>query len=426
MKPIKFRSLNLALIAVACCQFFNAGFAQADDKPTISISGELTSADGIRLLRVWGDAEARGYAHGYLLAEEIVALFNEYINTEQLSGGPQRYEALRGRMLAVMKLPDEIPAELRGILRGIEAKLNNDAHIAALGRALQYEDLVAMNCIPDAAGVACSSFAVWGERTKDGDTITARNLDWFPASFLVDSQLLIAHIPAKDSPRHAWLSITWPGMIICLTGMNEHGTTVAMHDVFQTKPSSRSGFTPRGFCLREAIERAAPDNVIDSVAGVLRQHQPLVGNNVPVSFPFEKGATTAAAIFEYDGNAKRDSGVTVRQVTDNGADKNGFIIATNDYRKRRAIGHCNRYQFLDGSFGEDDKTVTTKAAFERLQEVSLDRGYFTYQSVIFEPNKRRMRVALSGDGKSAPQRKAARVKVNDALERPTGSRASTD
>jgi len=416
MQNIK-TNTRVVLLAIGCV-CMTVAFARASDKPATKVNGELTSVDGMRLLRVWGDAESRGYAHGYLLADDIVSLFNDYINTEQLSGGPQQYETLRGRMLAVMKLPGDIPAELRGMLRGIEAKMKDGARIAPLGRALQYEDLVAMNCIPDAAGVACSSFAVWGDRTKDGDTIAARNLDWYPARFLIDSQLLIAHIPEENSPRNAWLSVTWPGMIICLTGMNEHGTTVAMHDVFQTKPSSPGGFTPRGFCLREAIERAKPDNVIESVASVLREHQPLVGNNVPVSFPYEKGAKTAAAIFEYDGDAKRDGGVTVRLVTDNGSDKDDFIIATNDYRKRRAIGHCSRYQLLDGSFTDGDKTISTKDAFERLQQVSLDRGYFTYQSVIFEPNKRRMRLAISGDGQSAPKRKTKRVKVDEVLQRP--------
>ena len=430
MQRVNWRTLKLSIAVAACCVCFSATSALASEKPTVTINGEITSVDGVRLLRVWGDAEARGYAHGYLMADDIIKLFNAYIETPSLSGGPQQYETLRGRMIQIMALPPAAQDELTGMLRGINARKGGAATVAALGRAFEYEDLVAMNCIPDAAGVACSSFAAWGALTPDGDTIAGRNLDWYPASFMIDSQILIAHIPQEKSPRNAWLSISWPGMVICLTGMNEHGISVSMHDVFQTRPTSRSGFTPRGYCLREAIERVAPDDVAGSILNVLRDHQPMVGNNVPVSFPSQSGKA-AAAIFEYDGNKKHDQGVTVRQVDANGDKPADYLIATNDYRKRRAIAHCGRFEYLQDTLGatsksEDSSTpkVTVDAAFEHLRQVSITGNYLTYQSVVFEPNKRRLTIKLAGDGKAAPGRQAIRVDVAEVLKRPVSTQTS--
>src|SRR4030042_4379008 len=46
---------------------------------TQQVKGELTFIDGKRVLRVWGTHYEMGYAHGYLLAAEIVDMLEEYM-----------------------------------------------------------------------------------------------------------------------------------------------------------------------------------------------------------------------------------------------------------------------------------------------------------------------------------------------------------
>jgi len=43
------------------------------------ITGNLKTLQGKRILSVWGNHFERGFAHGYLLADEIVSLLEDYM-----------------------------------------------------------------------------------------------------------------------------------------------------------------------------------------------------------------------------------------------------------------------------------------------------------------------------------------------------------
>ena len=43
------------------------------------INGTLDVIHGKKVLKVWGTHSERGYAHGYLLGEEIKHVFDEYV-----------------------------------------------------------------------------------------------------------------------------------------------------------------------------------------------------------------------------------------------------------------------------------------------------------------------------------------------------------
>ena len=51
------------------------------------VKGELTSIEGKPVLRVWGTHYEMGYAHGYLLAPEIVAMLEDYMLGRLLEDG---------------------------------------------------------------------------------------------------------------------------------------------------------------------------------------------------------------------------------------------------------------------------------------------------------------------------------------------------
>ena len=414
-------------LLLSICVVAFSGRTVLADGPRPTVNGKLTTVDGVKVLRIWGDPAERGFAHGYLLADEIIELFEDFLADERLSGGPEGFTAMSAKFRELMKIPKPYLAELRGIKAGLEAKKGGDITITALDRELTLRDLVAMNCIPDSIGIACSSFAAWGDLTPDRKTLSGRNLDWHEAKFLRTTQIIVAHIPAKGAPQNAWTSITWPGMIICLTGMNEHGVTVSMHDVFDTRPSQRNGFTPRGFCLRAAIEGADAGNVIDSVKAILKKHVPIVGNNVPVSFPCENN-TASAVVFEYDGNKKRSRGVTVRRPHFKRDDKPRFIVATNDYHKRGSYSHCRRFETLlqtletMGSSATGIEKKKVEAGFKMLGSVSMKSGYVTYHSVVFEPNDRRLSVSFSSPTDYAPNDNRVTIDLKKVLRRPTGQR----
>ncbi len=61
-------------------------------EPPIEVNGTLSTIDHVRVLRVWGTPQERGYAHGHLLAKDIVAVFDGSILGGVISGGPEGYE----------------------------------------------------------------------------------------------------------------------------------------------------------------------------------------------------------------------------------------------------------------------------------------------------------------------------------------------
>ncbi len=392
-----------------------AAVTRAGTEPTEQIHGALSEVHGVRVLRVWGTPSQRGYAHGFLLARDIIELFDQYLSPGPI-GGVASYRTIALPMTKLMRISPAYDAELRGMLAGIEARTGGPAQVASLGRALGYDDLVAINCIPDLAMFGCSSFAVWGPMTADGSTLAGRNLDWRRLDALDGSQLVVVYPPQPEQDSLGWVSITWPGYIGCLTGMNAQGVTVCMHDVRARPPTVATGFTPRGLALRSAIESARAASAVEDIGRVLRSHTCVVGNNVPVTIP-HKAKSTGSVVFEYDGFLSRTDGVTLRTPS-----AQPHQLCTNHYRKRAEPVACDRFKTIHarlGDLGIRAQTLDIDGAWKILRSVARPSGVVfhlvTYHSVVFEPNKRRMHVAFSKNGRPAPQCEPVTLNVAELL-----------
>ncbi|MBX3394196.1 MAG: hypothetical protein KF841_02395 [Phycisphaerae bacterium] len=376
--------------------------------------GRATGDGALRVLHLSGGPHDRGLAHGRKFGNEIIKLLNAFVKTERLSGGPQGYEQNVSRIGLLMTFGQAYRDEMQGIYDGVRESSGGNMEIKSLGRNLTPEDIIAMNCIADSAGFGCSSFATWGPMTKTGDTIVARNLDWFYIPEMAANQILVVQAPDSDSGRAGWVGVTWPGAIGCYTGMNEYGVTVSMHDVYAGAPDQPMGFTPRSLILREAIEKARPATAERDIMTVLKAHSVAVGNNIPVGVPYVEGTDAPPfMVFEYDGRRGIDGGVVVRrtEMLNGGgsaksnkrmADDRCFDVCTNHYRKRLPAERCTRYQKLNDSLTDRSKAGKPLDAAEAGRILGLASvapagktgGLLTYHSVIFEPNRRTLRVAI--------------------------------
>src|SRR5262249_10784660 len=139
----------------------------------------------------------------------------------------------------------------------------------------------------------------------------------------------------------------FPGMVICLTGMNSEGITVSMHDSALGRSWKKPGSTPRGFILREAIETAKTPTVVDDIARVFRSRHVVAGNNIPVAWPYD-GKNAPSVVFEYDGDTADGGGVTIRRPDTGSGEKSkrSYEICTNDYRSRGTPLPMGRYATL--------------------------------------------------------------------------------
>ena len=394
---------------------FTATAALAEGPPAEKVNGALAEIEGLSVLRVWGTPQERGYAHGYLMAEQIVSVLDQYLKDGPLGQGSiERYEQQTPPKLARMKIDPSYEAEMLAILEGIEARLGGPAEMSILGRPLRYEDIVAVNCTGDLSRSGCSSLAAWGKMTPDGGTIGARNMDWPVIPCLLDTQIVLVNVPEADSGKLGWVAVTWPTFVGTLTGMNAEGLTVATHDAGGHAPSITGGFTPYGWIFRRALEEGHAATAKDDIARVIREGVSIVGNNMMVTRPFT-GNGPGAYVFEFDGCVSRDGGLTVREPEAG----EPFLVCTNHFCKRAQPRECSRFGKLSRTLetiakSDGQRHVDTKRAWKSIRGVSFD-DILTYHSAVFEPNKGLMHVAFTKSEKHAPRCKKVTLDVQQLL-----------
>ena len=406
----------VALLSVALLAPLGPVVAGADAPPTSKVNGTLTEIDGIPVLRVWGTPHERGYAQGFLLAETTARLVDAFLAGGRLGESAEEYEQQVLPRLSRMKIDPEIEAELRGLLAGFEARLGGPLEVPFLGRALRYDDLVAVNSTSDLRRSGCSSFAGWGRMTKDGHTVAGRNMDWPEVPAMIETQMILVNVPSPDSGKLGWVAVTWPAYLGCVTAMNAEGVTVATHDAPGHAPSGARGFTPYSLTFRKAVESARAQTAVEDIARVIREGVSIVGNNMMVTRP-HTGGGPAAVVFEFDGDLSDGGGLTIREPEG----EQPFLVCTNHFRKRsdptpyegRRFGGLSRT--LDTiAAGGGKRHLTLKRAWKMLGGVSMSE-VITHHSVVFEPNKRLMQVAFAEPGRHAPRCKKVTLDVQKLI-----------
>ena len=382
------------------------------------VSGKLETVDGLRVLTVWGSDYERGFAHGYLLAGEITDFAGKVLVDPLVVASKEVYEQkVRTGVVGAFDFDPRYEQELQGLLAGIIAKLGQDGtHQKDLGRAVTLDDLKAANTLADWHAFYCSTFSVWGKMHDQGQIATARNLDFYRLPGIVEQQMVMVHKPSKAG-RKKWVSITWAGLIGCYTGMNEDGVTITMHDCRPGPPSVSSGFVPRSFALRDAIETASAASALDDVERILRERPTMFGNNIHVSRPLA-GKNIPAAVFEYDPNRKLDGGVTRRTAgADTGLPSSKSMICTNHYLLRTQPIACERYDQIRSSLlslALDGKGVDRRTAFGIMHQVSQrSDGILTAHTVYMLPNSRELYLSPATATQSAPTENVWRLRLDD-------------
>ncbi len=382
------------------------------------VNGKLETVEGLRVLTVWGSDYERGFAHGYLLAGDIVSFAGRALVDPLVVASKEVYEQkVRTGVVGAFNFDPRYEQELQGLLAGVIAKLGQDGtHQKDLGRAVTLADLKAANTLADWHAFYCSTFSVWGKMHDQGQIATARNLDFYRLPGIVEQQMVMVHKPSKAG-RKKWVSITWAGLIGCYTGMNEDGVTITMHDCRPGQPSASSGFVPRSFALRDAIETASAASALDDVEQILRERPTMFGNNIHVSSPFT-GKNIPAAVFEYDPNRKLDGGVTRRTADpDTGLPSSKSMICTNHYLLRTQPIVCDRYNQIRSSLlslALDGKSVDRRTAFGIMRQVSQrGDGVLTAHTVYMLPNSRELYLSPATATQSAPTENVWRLRLDD-------------
>jgi isopenicillin-N N-acyltransferase like protein len=201
-----------------------------------------------------GSAFERGVAYGSLIKEPIQYQEEVFVNSINKVVHSGFYQWFLKNLIYVFlsDINNYVSEELKNEILGVSLSFSDEydyigekymrilAYHAAhdLGHALNNYSLV-----------GCTSFSAWGNNTKDGHIIHARNFDfYFGDDFAKEKVLLII----QPDSGYAFISYSWPGMMGVVSGMNEEGLAITINASMSSPPTSAK--LPISLLVRETLQ----------------------------------------------------------------------------------------------------------------------------------------------------------------------------
>jgi isopenicillin-N N-acyltransferase-like protein len=319
---------------------------------------ELRYVNGIPVLLVQGSPTEMGEQVGNVVRKPL-ANFKQLSDKFLGETGMLSSVLLKTGGLMAPRFPPDHLKELDAVAKG-----------AGFSRDL----LILGNTFPDLRKLhRCSALIVESGRSTTGAPLFGRNLDDSSPIPLQEYTLATVYRPTG---KHAFVSIGFPGMIGCFSGMNDAGLALADLTVNSAHDGSTAldlAGTPYVLAIRRVLEECA---TIGEAARLLRSLRRTTMQNVAIC------DKRGGAVLEITTKQ-----IIVRQASD------GICCCTNHFRtKELAVDTvCPRYKILDTC--RQIKRLDLIDITEKLDAVANDS---TLQTMIFEPANLTLHLAFGG------------------------------
>jgi hypothetical protein len=186
----------------------------------------------------------------------------------------------------------------------------------------------------------CTSFGAWGGATANNHLFCGRDFDWEADRIFDEDRLLIYCEPANGI---AFVSLAWPGMAGCVSGLNRAGVSITVNGAPSNLPAD--GATPTCLVAREVLEHA--HNLAEALAIIRLRH-------TFVSAMFQVGSRVDGKFIVVE---KTPDKLAVREPEEN----NNTLVCANHYLTP---------EFKDSALNNTYKRADTSVSrFDRLTEL---------------------------------------------------------
>jgi hypothetical protein len=194
------------------------------------------------------------------------------------------------------------------------------------------------------------------------------------------------------------------------SGINQDGTFAAMLDAKATGRATRPG-NLRVFVLSDFLEHARNDLDFAAEAGAIFRTEPILrGSNFLLCGPH-----AVACVAEYDGNLKKESGVTLR-LPPKGQD---WIAVTNHFRGRSKPTPSERYTKLEATLtaiaSSGQKLATLADGWEIIRHVAQNSTLLT---IVYCQSKRVLLVSFTDGSSKASELQPTQFTLEELFANP--------
>ncbi len=183
------------------------------------------------------------------------------------------------------KMYQHVPNEFKAEIYGTSHFMSDDFDYIATPylRALYLHGAHDIgHALSDLMLVGCTSFAAWDDKTVDGKLLIGRNFDFYAGDAFAENKI-IAFINPEDG--YQFMSVTWPGFIGVVSGMNEKGLTVTINAGKSKIPLVAK--TPISIVTREILQYAS---TIEEAITIAKKREVFVSEAIMVGSAIDKKA----------------------------------------------------------------------------------------------------------------------------------------
>lgn len=348
----------LLLFAIGCWLYFTSDYREPNIAIDRSAYTVTTQGDSCRVcgnnsivrndyglweVYVEGSPADRGAAYG-ALCEDILK-YQEKVFVDQIHElvPSEGWVEFLHKLIGIFNrnMASHIPEEFREEIFSFSAFCSHeyDAYGTPYQRQLNYHAAHDIgHALQEYMLVGCSAFAAWDGMSEGGKLTVARNFDFYVGDAFAENKIVLFVEPESG---YRFASVTWPGMVGVLSGMNEKGLTVSINAAKGAIPTSSA--MPISLLTRQILQYASN---IGEAYEIASSFETFVSESILIG----SAADGCAAVIE-----KTPEKIALYRTDGE------YLISTNHYRSEA---------FADDAYNvENIETSDSPYRYERIEEL---------------------------------------------------------